>query len=319
MSDMLVILNPVSGRGNATRSKDALSKALRRAALPFEMVQTEEPGHAIHLARRARLEGYSVVVAAGGDGTISEVVNGLMQAHATRNGGGAGEPAGPLGVIPVGSGNDFASMIGIARDFDQAAAALARNQVRRIDLGRARLRPVRESDAVTQRYFDNNMGIGLEAAVTLESYKLRRMRGMLLYATAALRTLAKHKSPRMQVHWASADGERGELTDRIILVSVGNSPRAGGGFYLTPDASMDDEYFDVALATDLPRPAILALLPRAMVGKHTNHRAVTMLRVQTLRVTVPEGAPVQMDGEVVAEQATQIEIEVLPGALDVIV
>ncbi len=309
----LVIFNPYSGRGAGLRAKDSLCAALKRTALPFDMVETEHAGHAILLAHRARIAGYTTVVAAGGDGTISEVVNGLMRASLY---GAPGAVAGTLGVLPIGSGNDFATMAGVSRNLDEAAKRLALGQVRVVDVGTAHFR---EGDVWRDRYFNNNMGVGLEAAVILESNKLRKLRGLMLYATAAVRALVKQKSPYMNISWELEDGEIVDYDKHTLMVSVGNGPRAGGGFYLTPDAKMDDDFLDVAIAKDISRPAVLALLPRAMFGKHTGHHAVTMLRVRKLTIGVADGAPLQMDGEIMAEKVTEVEIGLLPQRLQVIV
>lgn len=310
---ILVIFNPYSGRGNGLRAKDSLCAALKRAEVKFDMVETEHPGHAITLAHRARSGSYTTVVAAGGDGTISEVVNGLMQASRT---GAQSQPAGTLGVLPIGSGNDFATMVGVSRNLDEAAQRLALAHLRIVDVGVAHYQVGSDS---FDRYFDNNMGVGLEAAVIVESNKIRRLRGILLYASAAVRALVKQESPHMHIRWESEDGQNGERAERTLMVSVGNSQRAGGGFYLTPDARLDSTFLDVAIARDISRPAVLALLPRAMFGKHTGHHAVTMLRVRKLAISVAEGAPMQMDGEVMAEKVNEVAITVLPQRLQVIV
>ncbi len=308
----LIIFNPYSGRGAGLRAKDSLCAALKRAEIKFDMVETEHAGHAILLAHRARIGGYSTVVAAGGDGTISEVVNGLMRASVSDG----SALAGTLGVMPIGSGNDFATMVGASLDLEQAAERLAAGQTRIVDVGRAHYKV----DGVwSDRYFDNNMGLGLEAAVIIESNKIRRLRGVILYATAAVRALIKQKSPHMHLRWEGADGEIGERDEGTLLVSVGNSQRAGGGFYLTPDARLDSTLLDVAIAKDISRPAVLALLPRAMFGKHTGHPAVTMLRIKKLTIAIADGAPMQMDGEIMAEKVNEVEITVLPQRLRVIV
>lgn len=385
----LVILNPWSGRGHGERAREELARLLRATQSHYDIVETERPGHAIDLARAGRLSGYGLVVAAGGDGTISEVVNGLLlaneslvedaraaalEAHlaaahqrelaaaakaaeaaaaasatdesAAENASenpAAGdadavapefsfitppelEVAGTLGVVPVGSGNDFATMVGIPLDMEAAVKLLERRRLRLVDVGSAEVvcAPGTAADGGAHsfhRYFDNNMGIGLEASVILESNKirrLRRLRGLLLYAMAAIRTIVKNRSPRMTIKWRTQAGEEGSHDKPTLLVSVGNSPRAGGGFFLTPDAEVDDKQLDVAIADDLPRPQVMALLPRAMRGTHTNHPAVTMLRIEKLTIAVPDGAPVQMDGELVHEHACEVQITVLPHKLELI-
>ncbi|MGL4649495.1 MAG: diacylglycerol/lipid kinase family protein, partial [Caldilineaceae bacterium] len=235
------------------------------------------------------------------------------------------EVAGTLGVVPVGSGNDFASMVGIPLEMAAAVKMLERQRLRLVDVGSANVICAPGSAAngsgearSFHRYFDNNMGIGLEASVIIESNKIRRLRGALLYATAAVRALFKHRSPRMHVRWTTQAGVEGSHDKPTLLVSVGNSRRAGGGFFLTPDAVMDDKQLDVAIADDISRPAVMALLPRALQGKHTTHPAVTMLRIEKLTIQVPDGAPIQMDGEIVEEHACAVEIRVLPHKLELI-
>jgi YegS/Rv2252/BmrU family lipid kinase len=305
-----VIINPYSGRGTGLRMQAQVETALREANVEYDIFRTEGPGHGLDLARNARDEGYAVVAAAGGDGTISEVMNGLLLSTPENQVGGR------LGLLPLGTGNDFADMVGASRRLSEAAWAIARGLTRRIDIGIAH---VQSPDKLVRRYFDNNMGIGLEAAATLESYKIKRLSGTTLYLTAALRTIAKMVAPMMHITWESFDGGRGERDKETLLVTVGNSRRTGGGFFLTPDALMNDGFLDVGIADRVSAPVVLPLLARALWGKHTTHRAVTMLRVRQMTVVIPEGAPVQLDGEVVAERAQRIEIGVLPAKLEVIV
>lgn len=308
MHPVKVILNPYSGRGYGGRVRQVVEAALQGAGVPFDLALTEGPGHGIELARRAKREGYGVVAAAGGDGTISEVVNGLVQAAPDG-------AAGVLAVLPTGTGNDFASMVGASRKLDVAAQAIAQGSTQRIDVGVA---TVRTAEKTLRRYFDNNMGIGLEAAVTIESYKIKRLSGTMLYLTAALRTVLKMHAPLMRVEWQDAGGGTGRRERLTLIISIGNSARTGGGFYLTPGARLDDGLLDVAMADDVSKLHVFGLLPKALFGKHTAHPAVTMLRVRRLLVAIPEGTPVQLDGEVIAEAAQSVEVAVLPAKLDVV-
>lgn len=310
MSRVKVILNPYSGRGTGARMWPELEAALRQADVEFDVALTERVGHGIELTERALQDGYSVVMAAGGDGTISEVVNGLVAAAPPD------AVAGTLAVAPLGTGNDFAATFGGATDIAGVANAVAAGRTKQLDLG---LATVHSKKRTVSRYFDNNMGIGFEAQVTLESYKIKRLSGFALYLAAALRCVVQYRSPHMDVSWLTSEGTAGEQSRETLLVTVGNSRRTGGGFYLTPDAIMDDGFLDVGVARHVPRWQLLTLLPRAMFGKHTTDPAITMLRVVTLNIHIPEGAPVQIDGEVVADQAHDIAIKVLPGKLRVIV
>ncbi len=305
-----VIFNPYSGRGHGRKLEAKLIAALKSTALDFELIETEYPGHGIKLATQARRDGFATVVAAGGDGTVSEVVNGLAQATF------AAEPVGKLGLLPVGSGNDFATMLGIPANLDKAVQRLVTGATRAVDLGHASWTTEHGTQA---RYFDNNMGIGLEAAVTLESYNIRRLTGSALYLAAALRTLRSYDAPDIELVGELADGECWQRRGPTLMVSIGNSPRAGGGFYLTPDALLDDGLLDVGVADAVPIHRVLRLLPKALFGKHVSDSAWNMRRCHHVHITCPDGVPVQLDGEVVAHQASEVSITVHAGRLAVIV
>lgn len=310
MEQVKVILNPYAGRGTGGRAKPRLQAALTRAGVTFDLVETNGVGHAIELARQARNAGYSTIAAVGGDGTISEVMNGLAQATPD------GQSVGKLGILPLGTGNDFADIVGCPRDLDAAARALAAGKTRRVDLGYTVITTEKEE---IRRYFDNNMGVGFEAWVTLESYKIKRLRGALLYVVAALRTLRTCPAPFVDATWETANGVTQRRADAALMISIGNSCRTGGGFYLTPDAQLDDGLLDVGVAAAVSRWRILRLLPKALKGTHTSDPAITMLRCRSIRLACREELPVQVDGEVVTRNADLIEISVQPGRLEVIV
>lgn len=305
-----VILNPYAGRGLGGQLRPQILAAFDEAGVKVELVASQGVGHAIELARAARTAGVATVVAAGGDGTVSEVVNGLAQATP------AGESVGRLGIIPIGSGNDFAAMIGCPLDVRRAVATIRTGATRRVDLGRA---AIHTRAATIHRYFDNNLGIGFEAWVTLESYKIKQLRGLALYVVSALRALRTYPTPTINVTWETINGEVHRRTQPTLLISVGNGPRTGGGFYLTPDALFDDSQLDVGIAAAVSRLRILWLLPKAIFGKHTSDPAVTMVRCRTLQVKANSPAPVHVDGEVLTAAAERVEIAVEPGRLEVIV
>jgi YegS/Rv2252/BmrU family lipid kinase len=305
-----VILNPYAGRGRGGQASPRIRTALTQAGISFDLVETTGVGHAIDLARQARLDGFTTVVAAGGDGTVSEVVNGLAQATPE------GQPVGNLGLLPVGTANDFADMLGCSRDLHQAARAIAAGRTRRIDLGYT---SIHTSAATVNRYFNNNIGVGFEAWVTLESYKVKWLTGTLLYIVAALRALRTCPTPYVNTTWVAANGEVHRCAQRTLMISIGNNSRTGGGFYLNPQAKMDDGLIDVGIAAAVSRWRILRLLPKALQGKHTSDPAMTMLRCHKLQIEVAEPLPMHVDGEVVARTAERIEVSVQPGRLMVIV
>jgi len=310
----LVILNPHAGRGLAGQLANQIHTALKAVNLPFDLVETQGPGHAIELARTGRQQGYSTVVAAGGDGTVSEVINGLAQAAADD------EPVGKLGLLSVGSANDFADLLGVPRDLHKAAQTLQASRLRQVDLGNTLIQnEAGSTPATVQRYFGNNVGIGFEAWVTLESYKIRWLRGAPLYTFAALRALRTCPKPYVDATWETQNGVIHRQAQRSLMISVGNSRRTGGGFYLNPEAVHDDGLLDVGIAADVSRWRILQLLPKALKGQHVSDPAWTPIRCHRLTVDLAEPLPVHTDGEVVTTTARYVEINLQPGRLAVIV
>jgi len=299
MDKIKVILNPYAGRWLAQRSRSAIEQTLTALDIPFDLVVTSKPNAAVDLARQASLDGFRVVVAAGGDGTVSEVVNGLALAADDMG----KETAGVLGVLQVGSANDMAEIAGVPTQLRAACEAIKRGNTRRLDLG-----------MVNGRYFDNNVGAGFEAQVTIESRKIKRLRGTLLYLIAVLRALAHYPSPTMRVVWDS-----GEVTRPLLMVSIGNGRRTGGGFFVTPDAVQDDGLFDLGIAMALPRLQILKLLPKVMRGTHKNDPAIMLTRTTHVIVESDYPLPVHADGEVIFTDATRLEISMQPLRLEMIV
>lgn len=305
-----VILNPYAGRGEAGRLAGQVAAALRQAGVDFELEETTHEGEAIALAAAARRAGFAPVIAAGGDGTINEVMNGLAEAA------GEGALVERLAVMPIGTGNDLADMLGCARDLETAARRIAAGRVRRIDLVKTTLTA---RDQTIVRYFANNMGFGFEAQVTLESYRIHRLAGTLRYLLAALRALGSFDAPEIEIGWETPAGVWEERRQRSLLVTVGNSARTGGVFYLTPDARLDDGLLDLGVAADVGRWRILMLMPKVLRGTHRGDPALELTRCTRLRLACPSTLPVHVDGEVVMRALERAEVEVQPGRLAVVV
>ena len=293
----LVVFNPQAGRGRGHKRAQEVQAALQAAGIDYDSVVSEARGHAIELARRAALAGWELIVAAGGDGTINEVVNGLMQAEAEG-------VASRLGVMPIGSGNDFAASLGIPLDLGQAAQRLARGQTRRIDVGQ-----------VNGRYFDNNVGLAFEAMIGIEAHRITWLRGQPQYLLAVFRAMASYPFPVVDIY--KDDGDR--LAKQILMISVGNNRRNGGGFLVNPDAVADDGLLDLCIVDALPRLEILRLLPKAMKGTHHGEPAVELTRSTRLVVESATPLPLHADGEILENDALRVEIAVEPGRLEVIV
>ncbi|MEW5985756.1 MAG: diacylglycerol kinase family protein [Chloroflexota bacterium] len=294
-----IILNPYANRWGAKALIPAVQNAFTSAGLPFDLAVTGRPGQAIEEARMAGTGGYDAVVAAGGDGTVNEVVNGLIAASGD-------EPTLPLGVLPAGTGNDFNDMAGLPREMAAAVQIIARGKTRQLDAGRV----IAHNSPLVDRYFDNNCALAMEPMVTLENIRMTRLSGNIRYVAALARALLKLKAWQMQISW---DG--GGYEGPAYLLSVCNSPRTGGLFLMAPGALMDDGLFDFIFAPEMPKRDVLAILPRLFKGTHIQHPKVTAGRTAHLTIHSNPGTPIHADGELIAEAATMVEYQILPGKI----
>jgi YegS/Rv2252/BmrU family lipid kinase len=264
--------------------------------LPHDTVVTERIGHAAEIAAGAR--GYDVITAAGGDGTVHEVLNGLM-AHPAGD-----RPA--LGLLPTGSGNDTRRTLGVSTDLSQAALELSTGERRRFDVG-----------VCNGTYFNNSFAAGLDAKVTAKAveYKITKRRdGLWLYLTSLLHVLFNELDP-FDVTLAFDGGEASPVSTLILAAT--NGPTYGGGFFICPDAVPDDGLFDVCMIDPLSLPEALVRLPFVIAGKHTRMRPVHMSRHSSFVIESPSPVPAQIDGEVLLEK--RYEVRILPGAIECVV
>ena len=300
----MVILNPAAGGGSGGRAAPRVEQLLNEHGLRYDLVRTERPWQAAEIAKEAALGGYDVVVAAGGDGTTNEVINGLMEAKLS------GGPSIPLGVLCVGRGNDFTSTVGIPEDLELAFQNLVRGHRRAIDIGR-----VAGGRFPEGRFFGNCVGVGFDAIGTIEAAKLPRLGGFLSYLIAVLKTIFLYNlGPLIEVKY---DGQT--LTQPSLLISVMNGRRLGGGFIMAPEASPDDGLFDLCMAGEVSRARMFALIPHFMRGTQATQEPITTARAANISITALEGSlPAQTDGEILCVDGQHLEVTLLPLEMEVI-
>jgi YegS/Rv2252/BmrU family lipid kinase len=304
MTKYRLIVNPAAGAGTGQRSIPKIERLMRASGLDYDLVRTEHRGHAIQLAREAALAGADVVVACGGDGTSNEVINGLKQAQ------GQGRSA-ALGMLCVGRGNDFAFAVGAPIDLEAGVAALAKDERRSVDLGRVAGGMVPEG-----RYFGSCVGIGFDAVTTIQVSKLPRWGGFLSFFAAVLKTIFLYPyGPTVRL---DVDGR--SMTLPTLMVSVMNGRRLGGGFWMAPEAEPDDGLFDICVARQASRRRIVQIVPHFMRGTQGTQPEIQFLRGRKITIEAVEGVlPAQTDGEIISTQDKRLDIEMLPGALTVVV
>jgi YegS/Rv2252/BmrU family lipid kinase len=290
----LIVVNPQANHGETTKLVPVIERLL--TSLDHDTVETTGPGDAVGITAGA--VGYDVVVAAGGDGTVHEVLNGLMQHPAESR------PA--LAVLPTGSGNDTCRTLGIPFDLAEAALLLAGGERHRYDVG-----------VCNGVYFNNSFAAGLDAKVTAKAveYKVTKQRsGLWLYLTALLHVLFNDLgSFKLRIAF---DGGEPDEHDTLIIAMT-NGATYGGGFKITPDAIPDDGLFDTCMIDPLSLPLALWRLPFVIAGKHTKMSVVHMSRHSSAIIESPVPLPAQIDGEVLLE--SRYEIGMLAGAIECIV
>jgi len=290
-----VILNPYAGRWKGRALRPQAEAALQRAHIEYELVESERTGECLPLAEAAARAGYTPIIAAGGDGTIGEVVNGLYRARPEG-------ALGPLGVLPLGTANDLVVNLGLPLDLDGAATAIAGGRTRRIDLGQA-----------NEWVFDNNSAVGLEPVVTLYNIRMVRLRGVIRYLVAALRAIMSRPKWEMALEW-----DDGRYEGPVSLVTVGNCAITGGLFHMAPAADPTDGKLTFVYGYVPTRLGMLALLPRTISGDYVNHPALHQHHTSHLRISARPGTPIQVDGEIRHEALSEVLYQALPARLDVL-
>jgi len=290
-----VIFNPYAARWDALRRRPEAEEALQAAGIEYELVQSEEPGQVVSLAENAARDGYTPIIAAGGDGTFGEVVNGMFRAKPEG-------VLGPLGLLPLGTANDLPVNLGLPLDLKEAAQTIAGGVTSRIDLGKA-----------NEWVFDNNSAVGLEPVVTIYNIRMVRLRGLIRYLIAALRAINQKPEWTMRLEW-----DDGTYEGPVSLVSVGNCPITGGLFHMAPAADPTDGLLTFVYGYAPTRLRMLGLLPRAISGDYVNDPAIHQHHTQRLTINTSPATPIQTDGEIRSYELTEIHYQVLPGRLDIL-
>jgi len=310
MPNYKIIINPAAGRGAGGHVRPTLEKILDAAGVSYQITETTGPGDATQIARQLSPGPDDVIVAAGGDGTAHEIVNGLVQGAQERGEWDSGKPVGVLGIIPIGSGDDLAWGLGFPQvDLEAACRILLADHRRVVDLGQV------TDDRGQTEIFHNHLGGAFEAAVAIESTKLRGLPGLLLYLVAVARIIPQYHHPvPITVTYGGITSTR-----PMLLASTANGGRTGRTFKIAPDACPDDGLLDLILASTSSIARILWLLPHFMRGTHTTlTKYVTMDRISHLVMEAPGGIPVHLDGEIYNPSARHLEVIVLPGRLQIV-
>ena len=290
-----IILNPFAGKGKAFKSVRAIEHYFTKFNMPYELVLTDCSRQAIDFAHEAVIEGVENIIAAGGDGTINEVVNGIMKSGYPENVN--------LGIIPIGGGNDFAKNLDLPHKLPDIIEVINQHHVQQVDIG-----------VVEDYYFINTLGVGFDAQVAISYIKNKWLNGFPGYMYAVMKALIRKESYYVTV---TINGET--FTQDALFVTVGNGICCGGRFYLTPDAKIDDEEFDFCIIDKLSRRKILKFIPKAVKGTHTELSAAHLYKGREILIESQRDLPLYLDGEIPPiKDKKNIYVKILPHRIQLI-
>jgi YegS/Rv2252/BmrU family lipid kinase len=295
-----VILNPYSNRWKSQERWPEAEAALKAAGVEFEVAVSQRKGQVVELAEGAAREGCSPIIAAGGDGTISETVQGLVRAAKSET-----DPVGPFGIMPLGSANDFVFNAGMSADLNASAQVIASGIIRSIDLGR-----------LNGRCFVNNSAAGLEPYVTTKHERIQWIRGMGRYLVAAVWAILDKPEWTGEVKW-----DDGEYKGPLTLVTIGNGRRTGG-FFMTPHADLTDGKLTLAFGYRGTRLGLFQALPRAFKeneGSYVEMEGMHEVNSTLVSIHLDHPSPAHTDGELFPDAMQDFDYSIQPGRLQLLV
>jgi len=296
----IIIINPVAGRGRCEKIIPKIKEAVKKQAHSIDIFLTERKNHAKEFVNNLKDE-YKTIYAVGGDGTINEVVNGIKHFENII-----------LGILPFGSGNDFARSLGLKKANNNINSFSVNPIIKKIDLGEI-IYKIDRSDKLHKTFFVNSLGIGFDALVSHLIAKNKTLKGLPLYLNAVFKAINKFHSFEM-----TANFDASNYSGKKLLIAIGNGKTSGGGFKLNPFAEINDGKLDVCLIDSLSKLKIIRKLPKAIFGTHTNLKEVAVQNFITSKIVLGQPSWMHSDGEVISDSVVEIFTTIFPGKLNVI-
>ncbi|NNF75157.1 MAG: diacylglycerol kinase family lipid kinase [Flavobacteriaceae bacterium] len=289
-----VIVNPTSGGGAGKRKWPRIKTSLRANGFQFEYEITQSSGHGIELINKAAKRGFSKYICVGGDGTLHEVINALMaQNQIERN-------QISVGLIPIGTGNDWARQYDIPKQIDLAVQRIRSGRPVRQDIGEIQFL----SDPQKSIFFNNLCGIGFDGHVVKKVHKYKYL-GAMAYLLGAIVGILTHKNFPIHLSW-----EDQNMKATVLMAVFGIGKFSGGGMQLTENPDPHDGYIDMSVAGNLSSGQVIGLIPSLFNGRITDSKWVTTAKVKTVQIEVPDGySPlIEADGELVGQGSFRVSI-----------
>ncbi len=300
-----VIVNPVAGSRSVGREWSRISRQLRQAGLSFDYEFTERAGHAIEIARRSTDSGYNCLIAVGGDGTVNEVVNGILQS--TKSGKTI------LGIVAAGTAHAFALSLGITEDYVNACSLLTGQGRALIDIGVVQCR---SQGQPIERFFVNEASVGFPAEI-VDAWKylpnsFGRSLSLALRTVTAYKSLATHRNKGVRLRVGS---EVESISSCAVVVA--NGRYFADRMQIAPHASLDDGLLDIVIIGDVTKSELLKIRPTLYDGSHTSHAKTREKKTTTITIESDEQLLVEADGCIIGESPASFWV--IPSALTVVV
>ncbi|MCP5062877.1 MAG: diacylglycerol kinase family lipid kinase [Ignavibacteriae bacterium] len=304
MTKYLYIVNPTAGMGKGITAKKDIDDFHKKINTPYKITLTESPKHATIIAKD-NSNSFSHIIAVGGDGTINEVINGIDQTKDIF-----------FGVLPIGTGNDLIKSMNFPNNLFESLKILhdsEKNKIIFADLGLLEYRD-KGSNHINSHYFINGLGIGFDAYVGFINSTNKRFSGVTSYVIAVLKALYKFRMIDSTILF-----DKKEIVGEKLMLTVGKGISSGGGFYLTPNAVLDDNYLDVSVFDKVSRFRLLQVLPKALINKLHNVSEAKMYKTKSLQITLEEPYYVHCDGEIISYFLKSAEISCIENSIKLIV
>jgi diacylglycerol kinase (ATP) len=297
-----VIVNPAAGAKSTYRKWPEIQSCLKKSGLVFDYQFTEGKGQAIELARDAAGDGYRYLIAVGGDGTVNEVANGILQSARAR------ETA--LGIISTGTGSDLARSIGISLDYTCSCTAVAGLHRRDIDIGYVEYR---RAGQPCSRYFVNSAGIGFDATVVAATEQLPKFfGGTIPYLTGLVRSFLFYRNKNVTFRIGEKPAEKA----RVLSIVVANGGYFGGGMHIAPGAQVDDSLLDIVITGNFGKIELLRIFPRVYKGTHLNYPKIRLEKAARIDIESAQKFLLHADGELLGEGP--VSFKIIPRSLGLI-
>jgi len=301
-----IIINPKSGKKKFRQQRKYLFLTLKHAGIEFDYRVTRFAGHAIKIAKYFAEKQYKNFLILGGDGTMSEVINGIFSANIPDT------ASLRFALIPRGTGNDWGRFWGLTRDYQKSIDVFLKGKLQVIDIGKVEFELEGEKQA---HYFINSVGLGLDAAVVNLTHRLKEIFGShsFMYTIALLGAVFSYKAHKIRIF-----SEERNITDSMFTMNVANGCYSGGGMKQNPNALPYDGLLDTMMAKKPTFFDILGALTRIFNGKLLEHPVIESFQTQSLLVQCDKSALLEADG-IIVNGSSPFKISIIPNAIQMII